>query len=216
MSEAPGRHSPSSLHRSRHGKAVPGKEQAEAAHPLRKILVILPLAAFLALSAVFLMQLLSGRDTATVPSALIGEQAPQTSLPPLEDLGLPGLEPADFRGNVSLVNVWGSWCGPCRQEHPLLMELARDDRVRLVGLNYKDQPENARRFLGELGNPYDAIGVDRNGRAAIEWGVYGVPETFLVGPDGTIRYKHVGPFTPQSIQRELIPEIEKALKVPPA
>ncbi|UUP17412.1 Thiol:disulfide interchange protein CycY [Nitratireductor thuwali] len=199
-----------------HGKAVSGKERTEAGHPLRRIFVILPLLAFLALSAVFLMQLLSGRDTAVVPSALIGEQAPQTSLPPLEGLALPGLEPADFLGKVSLVNVWGSWCGPCRQEHPLLMELARDDRVRLVGLNYKDRPENARRFLGELGNPYEAIGVDRNGRAAIEWGVYGVPETFLVGPDGTIRYKHVGPFTPQSIQRELMPEIDKALKDAPA
>lgn len=195
---------------------APGKEQAEAGHPLRKILLILPLAAFLALSAVFLMQLLSGRDAAMVPSALIGAQAPQTSLPPLEGLTLPGLEPADFQGKVSLVNVWGSWCGPCRQEHPLLMELAKDDRVRLVGLNYKDKPENARRFLGELGNPYEAIGVDRNGRAAIEWGVYGVPETFLVGPDGTIRYKHVGPFTPRSIQRELMPQIERALKDLPA
>jgi len=177
----------------------------------RRLILLIPLFAFLALSGLFLAQLLSGRDTSVVPSALIGQAAPQTELPPLEGLALPGLNPADFSGKVSLVNVWGSWCVPCRQEHPLLMELAKDDRVRLVGFNYKDQAENARRFLGELGNPFDAIGVDQNGRAAIEWGVYGVPETFLVGPDGKIRYKHVGPFTPDSLRNELMPEIEKAL-----
>ncbi|WP_011582674.1 MULTISPECIES: DsbE family thiol:disulfide interchange protein [Chelativorans] len=178
----------------------------------RRVLILLvPLFAFLTLSAVFFLQLLSGRDTSVVPSALIGQAAPQTELPPLEGLALPGLRPADFSGNISLVNVWGSWCVPCRQEHPLLMELAKDERVRLIGINYKDQPENARRFLGELGNPFDAIGVDQSGRAAIEWGVYGVPETFLVSPDGKIRYKHVGPFTPESISNELMPEIEKAL-----
>ncbi|MDZ5699391.1 DsbE family thiol:disulfide interchange protein [Chelativorans sp. M5D2P16] len=177
----------------------------------RRLLLILPLLAFLALSAVFLAQLFSGRDTSVVPSALIGQPAPQTTLPPLEGTGLPGLSPEDFSGNVTLVNVWGSWCVPCREEHPLLMALAGDERIRLVGLNYKDKPENARRFLGELGNPFDAIGVDQSGRAAIEWGVYGVPETFLVGPDGTIRYKHVGPFSPASLKNELGPEIEKVL-----
>lgn len=182
----------------------------EKARRPRRLILLLPLLAFLALSAVFLMQLFSGRDTSMVPSALIGEPAPDIALPPLEGTDLPGLNPEDFSGNVTLVNVWGSWCVPCRQEHPLLMQLAEDERIRLVGLNYKDKPENARRFLGELGNPYDAIGVDQNGRAAIEWGVYGVPETFLVGPDGTIRYKHVGPFTPESIERELLPRIAEA------
>lgn len=177
----------------------------------RRWLMLLPLAAFLALSGVFLMQLLSGRDTSTVPSALIDKPVPQVTLEPLEGLDLPGLDPAVFEGKVSLVNVWGSWCAPCRAEHPLLMELASDDRVYMVGLNYKDKPENARRFLGELGNPYDAIGVDRTGRAAIEWGVYGVPETFLIGPDGTIRYKHVGPFTGDSIRSELMPRVEEVL-----
>lgn len=177
----------------------------------RRLLLILPLLAFLALSAVFLMQLFSGRDSSYVPSALIGESVPQTELPPLEGSVLPGLVPADFLGQVSVVNVWGSWCLPCREEHPLLMRLADDERIRVVGLNYKDKPENARRFLGELGNPFDAIGVDASGRAAIEWGVYGVPETFVVGPDGTIRYKHVGPFSQASLSRELLPEIEKAL-----
>lgn len=185
-------------------------DQDRAQKP-RRLFLFLPLLAFLALSAVFMVQLLSGRDSSVVPSALIGEPAPQTQLPPLEGVGLPGLSPADFAGNVTLVNVWGSWCVPCRDEHPLLMQLAQDERIRIVGLNYKDRPENARRFLGELGNPYDAIGVDESGRAAIEWGVYGVPETFLVGPDGTILYKHVGPLSPQSLKEEFMPEVEKAL-----
>ncbi len=182
----------------------------------RRILFLLPLAMFLALSAVFLMQLFSGRDTSLVPSALIGKPAPQTELAPLEGSGLPGLSTADFAGKVTLVNVWGSWCVPCRQEHPLLMQLAQDERFELAGLNYKDKPENARRFLGDLGNPFDRIGVDASGRTAIDWGVYGVPETFLVGPDGTIRYKHVGPFTPESIRDDLIPAVEKALSEVPA
>ncbi|EIM71803.1 periplasmic protein thiol--disulfide oxidoreductase DsbE [Nitratireductor aquibiodomus RA22] len=182
----------------------------------RRLLFLLPLLLFLALSAVFLMQLFSGKDTSLVPSALIGRSAPQTDLPPLEGMNLPGLSSQAFSGRVTLVNVWGSWCLPCRQEHPLLMQLATDERVVIAGLNYKDKPENARRFLGDLGNPYDAIGVDQNGRAAIDWGVYGVPETFLVGPDGTIRYKHVGPFTPESIRKSLMPEIEKALAERPA
>lgn len=176
----------------------------------RRLLLILPLLAFLALSAVFYMQLVSGRDASYVPSALIGQPAPQIELPALEGTGMPGIDPEDFLGQVSVVNVWGSWCVPCREEHPFLMQLADDERIRIVGLNYKDRPENARRFLGDLGNPYDAIGVD-NGRGAIEWGVYGVPETFVVGADGTIRYKHVGPFSQTSLLRILLPEIEKAL-----
>ncbi|WP_187968663.1 DsbE family thiol:disulfide interchange protein [Aquibium microcysteis] len=177
----------------------------------RRWLVFVPLALFLALSGLFLAQLLSGRDVSTIPSALIGRPAPQTDLPPLDGTGLPGLASAAFEGQVTLVNVWASWCAPCRQEHPLLMQLGQDDRIRIAGLNYKDKPENARRFLGELGNPYDAIGTDDAGRTAINWGVYGVPETFLVGRDGTILWKHVGPFTPQSVTEELMPQIEKAL-----
>ncbi|EKF18668.1 DsbE family thiol:disulfide interchange protein [Nitratireductor pacificus] len=182
----------------------------------RRLMMLLPLAAFLALSAIFLLQLVSGRDSAIVPSALIDKPAPQTDLPPLEGVGLPGLSSTDFAGKVTLVNVWGSWCVPCRQEHPLLMELAADGRFALAGLNYKDKPENARRFLGDLGNPFAAIGVDQSGRTAIDWGVYGVPETFLVGPDGTIRYKHVGPFSPESIRDDLMPQIEKALAGTPS
>lgn len=174
-------------------------------------LVLLPLLVFLLLAGIFLAQLLSGRDNQTIPSALIGQPAPQTSLPALEGTGLPGLDSSQFAGKVTLVNVWASWCAPCRAEHPLLMQVAADGRVKIAGLNYKDRPENARRFLGDLGNPFDAIGVDDSGRAAIDWGVYGVPESFLVGRDGTIVWKHVGPFDERSLREGLMPQIEKAL-----
>ena len=122
------------------------------------------------------------------------------------------LDPAVFKGKVSIVNVWASWCVPCHDEAPLLTELAKDKRLQLVGINYKDAPDNARRFLGRYGNPFGIVGVDGNGRASIEWGVYGVPETFIVGRDGTIVYKLVGPITPENIERVLKVEIEKALK----
>ncbi len=179
--------------------------------PSRRWVAALPLAVFAALAAVFLFQLLSGRDAATIPSALIGAEAPATSLPPLEGMDLPGFESGALAGKVTLVNVWASWCAPCRQEHPILMAVSQRAGVEIVGLNYKDRPENARRFLGELGNPYTAIGVDQSGRAAIDWGVYGVPETFLVGRDGKIAWKHVGPFTEETARKQLLPEIEKAL-----
>jgi len=174
-------------------------------------LVLLPLGLFLALAGVFLAQLISGRDSQTIPSALIGQPAPQTSLPALEGSGLPGLDTAQFGGKVTLVNVWASWCAPCREEHPLLMALAQHPQLAIAGLNYKDRPQNARRFLGELGNPFDAIGVDDNGRAAINWGVYGVPESFLVDGKGRIVWKHVGPFSEDSIRDGLLPQVEKAL-----
>jgi cytochrome c biogenesis protein CcmG/thiol:disulfide interchange protein DsbE len=119
---------------------------------------------------------------------------------------VPGLTSEDLKGRVTVVNVWASWCGPCREEHPFLMELARDPAIRVVGLNYKDNPENARRFLGALGNPFAAVGVDPNGRTAIDWGVYGVPETFVIGPDGTIRHKLIGGLT-----RETMPAFRAAL-----
>ncbi len=185
--------------------------QAERPSRRRAWLAVVPLLAFLALAGLFLAQLLSNKDNSVVPSALIGAVAPATDLPALEGIGLPGLSSAAFPGKVTLVNVWASWCAPCRQEHPLLMELSKDERITVAGLNYKDTPENARRFLGGLGNPFAAIGVDRTGSTAIDWGVYGVPETFLVGRDGRIAYKHVGPFTPESMRDDLMPAIERAL-----
>jgi cytochrome c biogenesis protein CcmG, thiol:disulfide interchange protein DsbE len=189
-------------------------ESSAAAPGRRRLLTLVPLAAFLALAALFFVRLGAG-DPERLPSALIGRIAPQTGLPPLEGLfqdgkPLPGLAAGDLRGQVSVVNVFASWCGPCRDEHPVLASLAATGKARLVGINYKDDPENARRFLGRLGNPYAAIGVDAKGRAAIDWGVYGVPETFVVGPDGTIRYKHVGPLSPDALASVILPAIEKA------
>ncbi|MBB6465774.1 DsbE family thiol:disulfide interchange protein [Aminobacter carboxidus] len=185
-------------------------ESQKPARP-RRIFVLLPLLIFLALAGLFLVQLLSGRDLTAVPSALIGQTAPKTELPPLEGLSLPGLNSAEFTGKVTLVNVWASWCAPCREEHPVLLELSKDQRFSIAGLNYKDKPENARRFLGDLGNPFKAVGVDQNGRTAIDWGVYGVPETFLVGKDGKVAFKHVGPLSPEAVTATLMPAIEKAL-----
>jgi cytochrome c biogenesis protein CcmG/thiol:disulfide interchange protein DsbE len=170
----------------------------------RRWLVMLPLVLFVALAGLFLVRLFAG-DPSKLPSTLIGRPVPVFSLPPLEGLTadgkpVPGLATADLAGTVTVVNVWASWCAPCRDEHPLLIELAKTAGVRVVGINYKDQPENARRFLGALGNPFSAVGVDTSGRAAIDWGVYGVPETFVIAPDGTIAYKHVGPLSPASMQ----------------
>ena len=187
------------------------QEKGEATPEPRRWLAILPLLVFMALAGIFLAQLLSGRDNSTVPSALIGQPAPATPLPALEGVNLPGFEPSALAGKVTLVNVWASWCVPCRQEHPVLMDLAKQGRVDIVGFNYKDKPENARRFLADLGNPYSALGTDETGRAAIDWGVYGIPETFLIGKDGNIAWKHVGPFDPQNVATTLMPEIEKAL-----
>jgi len=181
----------------------------------RRLLVAVPLIAFLGLVLLFLIRLFAG-DPSRIPSALIGHPAPQIALPALAGLDrdgkpVPGIDPDNFKGAVTVVNVWASWCVPCHDEAPLLMQLAQDGRLRLVGINYKDEAENARRFLGRYGNPFAAAGADYNGRAAIEWGVYGVPETFVVGRDGRIAYKLVGPITPDNFAGVLKPQIEKAL-----
>ena len=187
---------------------------SEAPTQRRSWLMALPLVAFMALAALFWFRLGDG-DPSRIPSALIGHPAPQTALPPLQGLlnsgaQVPGLDPTAFKGKISVVNVWASWCVPCHDEAPLLVKLAKDDRLQLIGINYKDAPDNARRFLGRYGNPFAAVGVDGNGRAAIEWGVYGVPETFVIGRDGRIAYKLVGPITPDNINGVLRSEIDKA------
>jgi cytochrome c biogenesis protein CcmG, thiol:disulfide interchange protein DsbE len=183
----------------------------------RKLFALVPLAIFLALALLFLLRLGAG-DISRIPSALIGKPAPQTTLaavPGLERNGkpVPGLNPAEFIGAVTIVNVWASWCIPCHTETPLLLKLATDQRIRVVGINQADQPDNARRFLGRYGNPFVAVGVDPNRRASIEWGVYGVPETFVVGRDGRIAYKLIGEITAQNLETTLKPQIEKALAV---
>jgi cytochrome c biogenesis protein CcmG, thiol:disulfide interchange protein DsbE len=184
----------------------------------RRVIVLAPLVVFLALVALFLFRLYSG-DPSRIPSALIGHPAPQTDLPPVAGLerngaAVPGIDAASFKGAVTVVNVWASWCVPCHDEAPLLMRLAQDSRFRLIGINYKDEPDNARRFLGRYGNPFAAAGADLNGRAGIEWGVYGVPETFVVGRDARIAYKLVGPITVDNVNTVLKSEIEKALAAP--
>ncbi|WP_186419839.1 DsbE family thiol:disulfide interchange protein [Bosea sp. CS1GBMeth4] len=186
-----------------------------AASPGRRSpwLYVIPLAVFAGLAAIFAVGLFSG-DASKVPSALIGKPAPAIALTPLEGLQrdgrpVPAFGMADLAsGKATIVNVFASWCAPCRVEHPFLVAMAdsaavKQGKVQLVGFNYKDEAENARRFLGALGNPYSAVGVDRAGRAAIEWGVYGVPETFLLGPDGRILDKHVGPLDGQAAARML-------------
>lgn len=178
----------------------------------RRLIVLVPLLVFLALAALFLFRLGSG-DPARLPSALIGRPVPDTPLPPVAGLvrdgvPVPGVAGADFKDAVTLVNVWASWCVPCRTEHPLLMELAKREDIRVVGINYKDDPDNARRFLMTLGMPFAAVGGDPNGRTAVDWGVYGVPESFLVDGEGVIRMKWIGPLSTAALKDEIIPKIE--------
>ena len=181
----------------------------------RRLAVLIPLVVFIGLVLLLFFRLNAG-DPSLIPSALIGHPAPATNLPPVAGLErdgapIPGIEAANFKGAVTVVNVWASWCIPCHDEAPLLLQLAQDDRLRLIGINYKDEPDNARRFLGRYGNPFAAAGADQSGRAAIEWGVYGVPETFVVGRDARIAYKLVGPITADNFDSVLKPQIEKAL-----
>ncbi|MGE0211048.1 MAG: DsbE family thiol:disulfide interchange protein [Parvibaculaceae bacterium] len=186
-------------------------EVAPASTGRRLWTTFLPLLVFAGLAVLFLVRL-QDDDPSRIPSVLLNKPAPVTELPPLEGLSkdgvpVPGLKSADFEGHVTLVNVWASWCAPCREEHPQLLALAQEPGVRLVGINYKDNPENARRFLGALGLPFAAVGVDESGRTAIDWGVYGVPETFLVDRKGVIRYKHIGPISATGLEQTLLPKV---------
>jgi cytochrome c biogenesis protein CcmG/thiol:disulfide interchange protein DsbE len=174
----------------------------------RYLLLALPLIALLALVAVFAVSI--DRDPNLVRSVLINKPAPQFTLPPIPGLDTPGFDTATLQGEVTVVNVFASWCIPCRAEHPLLTELREQTGVRLFGINQKDAPENARAFLAELGNPYDRIGADHDGRVSIDWGVYGVPETFIVDAQGIIVFKHVGPLSPTAIRSDLLPALAAA------
>ncbi len=186
---------------------------------MNRVWRILPVALFSAIAALFLIGLY-GRPPSTIPSALIGKPAPAFALPAIAELQasdgkpVPGLALADLKGKgVTVVNVFASWCGPCRDEHPQLMALSRAG-VRLVGINYKDDPENARRFLGSLGNPYSAVGADVAGRTAVDWGVYGVPESFVIDDKGLIRFKQIGPISPEQLASVVLPQIAAAARVP--
>ena len=185
------------------------------------LLRLLPVAIFAILAGFFAMALRSG-DPSLLPSTLVGKPVPQTVFPPLDGLESggkpqPGFSSADLaKGKVSVVNYWASWCEPCVEEHPLLDQLKSAAGVDIYGINYKDQTAAARRFIGRFGNPFTAVGTDADGRAAIDWGVYGTPETFVVNGKGEVIYKHVGPITADSLTTKLLPIIEKAKAVAPA
>jgi cytochrome c biogenesis protein CcmG/thiol:disulfide interchange protein DsbE len=165
-----------------------------------------PLGAFVAISAAF--YLLLGRDPHIVVSPLVGRPVPQFRLPPVEGRHL-GLSSEDLTGQVSLVNVFASWCVACREEHPLLMQLRENETVILHGLDYKDAPDDAARWLDSMGDPYTRTGADRDGRVAMDWGVYGVPETFVVDARGRIAYKQIGPITTDVLQGTILPLVRK-------
>ena len=187
----------------------------ETAAPLRRWLAFLPLVAFACLAALLFLRLGAG-DPGRIPSALIGQSAPPLTLPGLD--GAAGLTDADLRmGHVTLVNVFASWCEPCHVEHEYLMALAADPSLKaggvaIYGVAQKDSPENVRRFLGAKGDPYAKVGLDAGGRAGIDWGVYGVPETFIVKGDGSIAYKVIGPITAEALESEVKPQILRAMK----
>lgn len=185
--------------------------------PTLSPLTLIPVAVFACLAVVFGVYLWQvgpgGKDISTIPSAMIDKPAPQFDLPAIKGLpaalNIPGLKTADLKGKVSLVNVWASWCPPCRIEHPVLMTLAQQG-VTIYGINYKDKPEDATRFLSQLGNPFKQVGVDTSGRTAIDWGVYGYPETFIVDASGHIRYRHVGQIYPHQLESLILPLLKKA------
>jgi len=184
-----------------------------------RLWMLIPFVLFFALAALFYERLIEGGNPAEVPSVLINKPVPVFNLPGIDGLtsargAVPGFSDKDLHGAVSLVNVWGSWCLPCRDEHPVLIDLAKRDGIRIYGLDYKDAAKNARRFMDELGNPYVAVGADESGRVAIDWGVYGVPETFVVNAKGCITHKHVGPLSPQLVELKLLPAIRAAEENP--
>lgn len=171
--------------------------------------LLLPLVLFAVIGAFLAVGL--RLDPREVPSPLIGKAVPQFSLPPVRGRSL-GLATADLKGQVSLVNVFASWCVACREEHPLLLQIQREGVVPIHGLDYKDQPADGARWLDEMGDPYTRTGADIDGRVAIDWGVYGVPETFVIDREGTIRYKQIGPITPAVWNQTMLPLIRALQK----
>jgi cytochrome c biogenesis protein CcmG/thiol:disulfide interchange protein DsbE len=185
-------------------KGIDGARGRPAAS--RKLVFLLPLVSFVALAVAMGWGLTRNPDD--LPSALVGKPVPEFDLPPVKGRTL-GLSSADLQGQVSLVNVFASWCVPCRDEHPILMRLSEQGSVAIYGLNYKDRPDDAQRWLNALGDPYDRTGADIDGRVAIDWGVYGVPETFVIDSDGTIAHKHIGPFTQAIMDDTIVPLIQE-------
>ncbi|MGH8222150.1 MAG: DsbE family thiol:disulfide interchange protein [Woeseiaceae bacterium] len=173
---------------------------------LRRPAFIVPLGVFAAMAVLLAVGLtLNPRE---IPSPLIGKPVPQFDLPPVQGRTL-GLATADLKGQVSIVNVFASWCVSCKEEHPVFMQMQRERLVPIHGLNYKDRPEDAQKWLDDMGDPYTRTGADIDGRVAIEWGVYGVPETFVIDRQGRIAYKHIGPVTPKLLDETLRPLIAR-------
>jgi len=185
----------------------------------RRFGLALPLIVFAGLAGLFWYALFGG-DPSRLPSALIGKPVPEFKLPPVEGLlgdtaPIPGFTSADLaQGEPTVVNVFASWCGECQLEHPLLMELSKAPDIRLFGIDYKDDAASARRFLGRYGNPYARVGADQSGRVAIDFGVYGVPETYVIAGDGKIAFRHVGPLTEAVINNKILPLLQATKKTP--
>ncbi|MGH7034569.1 MAG: DsbE family thiol:disulfide interchange protein [Stellaceae bacterium] len=174
---------------------------------MRRLLYLLPVALFLCIAAYFVLALNPNRDPSLLPSALIDKPAPQFALAGFA--GDPGLKLDSFKGQLVLVNFFASWCEPCREEHGVLMHLAAQSKTPLYGIAYKDKPEDAQHFLKEYGDPYRSVGLDESGRTAIDFGVYGVPETYVIDRAGRIRLRFVGPLTEDDVARKLLPLIQK-------
>ena len=172
---------------------------------MRRLLTILPLAVFAVLAVYFALGL--GMDPKIIPSALMDKPVPQFALPAIAGGPGRGFSDTDLKGGVSVVNVFASWCIPCKAEHPLVTRLAGMGVATVYGLNYKDKPAKALEWLAKMGDPYHRIGADRDGRVGLDWGVYGVPETFVVDAEGRIRHKHVGPLTRETLEGEVLPII---------
>ncbi len=186
-----------------HVDPLPGKPR------FPRVASFAPLLVFLGMLVLFAIGLtMNPRE---IPSPLIGKPVPVFDLPPVKGREL-GLSSASLQGEVSLVNVFASWCTACREEHPLLMDLRRRGTVPIHGLNYKDKPDDASRWLNELGDPYTRTGADIKGRVGIEWGVYGVPETFVIDRHGRIAYKHIGALTPDALQKKILPLVAELRK----
>jgi cytochrome c biogenesis protein CcmG, thiol:disulfide interchange protein DsbE len=185
----------------------PGEGRTLSAKVSRtRFFIVVPLVSFVGVVALFIVGL--RHDPSSVPSSLIGRPVPKFSLPPVEGRTL-GLSSENLKGEVSLVNVFASWCIACRAEHSLFMDLHAKGTVPIHGIDYKDEPENAWRWLNTLGDPYTRTGADRDGRVSIDWGVYGVPETFVVGPDGVVRYKHIGAVDERAPRETILPLVER-------
>ena len=184
------------------GTAAPGGVQRHG----RSLRYVAPLAIFMMLALMLAWGLT--HNPREIPSTLIGKPVPQFRLPPVQGRSL-GLSTNDLVGEVSLLNVFASWCVACRDEHPLFMQMKAEGSVPIHGLNYKDQPANAARWLNTLGDPYGRTGADRDGRVAIDWGVYGVPETFVITKDGRIAHKHIGALRPEHLEKTIRPLIER-------